>query len=84
MPHYNSVLLKTYLTNITPFQTLELILPFFKPIIIGQITIQVDATQEPYGIDRVEFYIVAKTPEKPTHINQSGMSAIFSPHFQIL
>ncbi len=33
------------------------ILPFFKPFIIGQITIQVDATQEPYGIDRVEFYI---------------------------
>jgi hypothetical protein len=33
------------------------IFPFFKPFIIGQITIQVDATQEPYGIDRVEFYI---------------------------
>jgi outer membrane protein assembly factor BamB len=33
------------------------ILPFFKPFIIGPITIQVDATQEPYGIDRVEFYI---------------------------
>jgi outer membrane protein assembly factor BamB len=32
-------------------------LPFFKPFIIGQITIQVEATQEPYGIDRVEFYI---------------------------
>jgi PKD repeat protein len=33
------------------------ILPFFRPFIIGQITIQVDATQEPYGIDHVEFYI---------------------------
>lgn len=33
------------------------ILPFFKPFIIGQITIQVEATQEQYGIDCVEFYI---------------------------
>ncbi|MCJ7697580.1 MAG: PQQ-binding-like beta-propeller repeat protein, partial [Thermoplasmata archaeon] len=33
------------------------ILPFPKPFIIGLITIQVDATQEPYGIDRVEFFI---------------------------
>jgi hypothetical protein len=33
------------------------LLPFFKPFIIGTITIQADATQEPYGIDRVEFYI---------------------------
>jgi outer membrane protein assembly factor BamB len=33
------------------------ILPFFRPFIIGQITIQVDASQEPYGIDYVEFYI---------------------------
>lgn len=33
------------------------ILRFSKPVIIGRITIQVDATQEPYGIDRVEFYV---------------------------
>ena len=33
------------------------ILPFSKPVIIGRITIQVEATQEPFGIDRVEFYI---------------------------
>jgi PKD repeat protein len=33
------------------------ILPFFRPFLIGAITVQVDATQEPYGIDRVEFYI---------------------------
>ena len=33
------------------------ILPFSKPVIIGKITIQVEATQEPFGIERVEFYI---------------------------
>jgi hypothetical protein len=33
------------------------ILPYSKPVIIGKITIQVEATQEPFGIDRVEFYI---------------------------
>jgi outer membrane protein assembly factor BamB len=33
------------------------ILPFNKPFIIGKITIEVEASQEPYGIDRVEFYI---------------------------
>jgi outer membrane protein assembly factor BamB len=33
------------------------ILPFSKPFIIGKITIHVEATQEPFGIDRVEFYI---------------------------
>ena len=33
------------------------ILPFSKPVIIGKITIQVEATQEPFGIDRVEFYV---------------------------
>jgi outer membrane protein assembly factor BamB len=33
------------------------ILPFSKPFIIGKITIQVETTQEPFGIDRVEFYI---------------------------
>jgi hypothetical protein len=33
------------------------ILPFSKPFIIGKITIQVEATQEPFGIDHVEFYV---------------------------
>ena len=33
------------------------ILRFSKPVIIGRITIQVEATQEPFGIDRVEFYV---------------------------
>jgi PKD repeat protein len=33
------------------------ILPFSRPVIIGRITIQIEATQEPFGIDRVEFYI---------------------------
>jgi outer membrane protein assembly factor BamB len=31
--------------------------PFPKPFIIGPITIQAEANQVPYGIDRVEFYI---------------------------
>jgi outer membrane protein assembly factor BamB len=30
---------------------------FSRPIIIGSITIQADATQEPFGINSVEFYI---------------------------
>ncbi|MBE3136283.1 MAG: PQQ-binding-like beta-propeller repeat protein [Thermoplasmata archaeon] len=33
------------------------VLPFSKPVIIGRITIQVKAAQEPFGIERVEFYI---------------------------
>ena len=33
------------------------ILPLSKPFIIGKITIQVETTQEPFGIDRVEFNI---------------------------
>jgi hypothetical protein len=33
------------------------ILPFYKPVIIGRITIEVTATQVPLGIDRVEFYV---------------------------
>lgn len=33
------------------------ILRFSKPVIIGRITIEVDALQEPFGIDRVEFFI---------------------------
>jgi hypothetical protein len=33
------------------------LLPSSKPFIIGQITIEVEATQEPFGIERVEFYI---------------------------
>jgi outer membrane protein assembly factor BamB len=33
------------------------VLPFSRPFIIGAITIQVEASQEPFGIDRVEFYI---------------------------
>jgi outer membrane protein assembly factor BamB len=44
------------------------ILPFFKPFIIGQITIQVDATQEPYGIARVEFYIDGEIQATVTEI----------------
>ena len=40
-----------YIANIKiPLNTAE-------PTIIGRITIKVDATQEPYGIDRVEFYV---------------------------
>jgi hypothetical protein len=45
------------------------ILPFPRPLIIGAITIQVSASQEPFGIDRVEFYIdntlKATTTETP-------------------
>jgi len=33
------------------------ILPFSRPFIIGRITIQVKAAQEPFGVERVEFYI---------------------------
>ncbi len=33
------------------------ILPFFKPVIFGKITIEVDALNDGFGIDRVEFYI---------------------------
>ena len=33
------------------------ILSFPRPVILGQITIEVNATQEPFGIDRVEFSI---------------------------
>ncbi len=33
------------------------ILPCSEPIIFGKITIQVEASQDPYGIDRVEFFI---------------------------
>jgi PKD repeat protein len=33
------------------------ILSFPRPVILGQITIKVNATQEPFGIDRVEFSI---------------------------
>jgi outer membrane protein assembly factor BamB len=33
------------------------ILPLSKPLIIGTITIQIEASQEPFGIDCVEFYI---------------------------
>ena len=33
------------------------ILPFSKSFIIGRITIQAEASQVPFGIDRVEFYI---------------------------
>jgi outer membrane protein assembly factor BamB len=33
------------------------ILPFSKPFIIGKITIEVDASQEPFGIERVDFFI---------------------------
>lgn len=36
------------------------ILPFFKPLIIGSIEIQVNATDNSSGINRVEFYIDAK------------------------
>jgi outer membrane protein assembly factor BamB len=40
-----------YIANIKiPLNTAE-------PTIIGRITIKVDANQEPYGIDRVEFYV---------------------------
>jgi PKD repeat protein len=33
------------------------ILPFSKSFIIGKITIEVDASQEPFGIERVDFFI---------------------------
>jgi outer membrane protein assembly factor BamB len=33
------------------------ILPFYKSVVIGRITIEVTATQVPLGIDRVEFYV---------------------------
>jgi outer membrane protein assembly factor BamB len=33
------------------------ILPFYKPVIIGRITIEATASQVPLGIDRVEFYV---------------------------
>jgi PKD repeat protein len=33
------------------------ILPFYKPVIIGRITIEAVASQIPLGIDRVEFYV---------------------------
>lgn len=42
------------------------ILPFFRPFIIGPITIEVTATQVPFGIEKVEFYIDDKLKETDT------------------
>lgn len=42
-------------------------IPLSRPIIIGPITIKVDATQEPLGIDRVEFSIDGKLKATDTN-----------------
>ncbi len=44
------------------------ILPFPKPLIIGPITIEVTATQIPFGIDRVEFSINGGVKETDSEV----------------